>query len=221
MAIRPEVREEILTLSREDRHELADEIYESLVDEPLDPEWERAWSREIVQRVPGHRRWSRRPGRRRRGPRRATRRATRLEPVKPTRYHPVARDELRAAIRYSEADRGWSRRSTRGRGSPCTRPAQAAPTICAALAAPPESFRDSSCARETLPVSRGLRPPTRPARHHRARAYQRATRLLVSTGRRSRAIAVASRSWSKAPPRPVVLDTDVSGTIAIGHAALR
>jgi plasmid stabilization system protein ParE len=25
--------------------------------------------------------------------------------VKPTRYHPVARDELRAAIRYSEADR--------------------------------------------------------------------------------------------------------------------
>jgi putative addiction module component (TIGR02574 family) len=51
MAIRPEVRDEILALSREDRHALADEIYESLVDEPLDPEWERAWSREIEQRV--------------------------------------------------------------------------------------------------------------------------------------------------------------------------
>lgn len=51
MAIRPEVRDEILALSREDRHELADEIYESLVDEPLDPEWDRAWSQEIVQRV--------------------------------------------------------------------------------------------------------------------------------------------------------------------------
>jgi putative addiction module component (TIGR02574 family) len=51
MAIRPELRDEILTLSREERHELADEIYESLVDEPLDPEWERAWSREIEQRV--------------------------------------------------------------------------------------------------------------------------------------------------------------------------
>lgn len=51
MAIRPELRDEILTLSREDRHELADEIYESLVDEPLDPQWERAWSREIERRV--------------------------------------------------------------------------------------------------------------------------------------------------------------------------
>jgi putative addiction module component (TIGR02574 family) len=51
MEIRPEVRDEILALSPEDRHELADEIYESLVDEPLDPEWERAWSREIEQRI--------------------------------------------------------------------------------------------------------------------------------------------------------------------------
>lgn len=51
MALRPEVRDEILALSREDRHDLADEIYESLVQEPLDPAWERAWSREIVQRV--------------------------------------------------------------------------------------------------------------------------------------------------------------------------
>jgi putative addiction module component (TIGR02574 family) len=51
MAIRPELRDEVLTLSREDRHDLADEIYESLVDEPLDPEWEQAWSRELEQRV--------------------------------------------------------------------------------------------------------------------------------------------------------------------------
>jgi putative addiction module component (TIGR02574 family) len=51
MAIRPEVRDEILALSLEDRHALADEIYESLINEPLDPEWERAWSREIEQRI--------------------------------------------------------------------------------------------------------------------------------------------------------------------------
>lgn len=51
MAIRPEVFAEILAMSPEDRHALADEIYESLADEPLDPEWERAWSREIEQRV--------------------------------------------------------------------------------------------------------------------------------------------------------------------------
>jgi len=51
MAIRPELHHELLSLSPEDRHELADELYESLVAEPLDPAWERAWSREIDQRV--------------------------------------------------------------------------------------------------------------------------------------------------------------------------
>ena len=51
MAIRPELRDEILTLSREDRRALADELYESLVDEPLDPEWEQAWGQEVEQRV--------------------------------------------------------------------------------------------------------------------------------------------------------------------------
>jgi len=51
MAIRPELRDEILTLSPEGRHALADEIYDSLVDEPLDPDWETAWSREIEPRV--------------------------------------------------------------------------------------------------------------------------------------------------------------------------
>ena len=51
MAIRPELHDEVLALSQEDRRALADELYESLVDEPLDPEWEQAWSREIAQRV--------------------------------------------------------------------------------------------------------------------------------------------------------------------------
>ncbi len=51
MAIRPELRHKLLTLSQEDGHELADELYESLIAEPLDSEWERASSREIEQRV--------------------------------------------------------------------------------------------------------------------------------------------------------------------------
>jgi len=51
MAIRPELRSELLTLSQEDRRELADEIYASLIAEALDSVWERAWSREIEQRV--------------------------------------------------------------------------------------------------------------------------------------------------------------------------
>jgi len=32
-------------------HERGDELYESLIAELLDPAWERAWSREIEQRV--------------------------------------------------------------------------------------------------------------------------------------------------------------------------
>jgi len=51
MSIRPELRSELLTLSPEERQELADELYESLVDESLDPEWERAWSEEIEKRM--------------------------------------------------------------------------------------------------------------------------------------------------------------------------
>jgi hypothetical protein len=51
MSIKPELRRELLTLPAEDRQQLADELYESLVDESLDPEWERAWSDEIRQRV--------------------------------------------------------------------------------------------------------------------------------------------------------------------------
>ncbi|MBA3395411.1 MAG: addiction module protein [Deltaproteobacteria bacterium] len=51
MSIRPELRTELLTLSPEERQELADELYESLVDESVDPEWERAWSAEIERRM--------------------------------------------------------------------------------------------------------------------------------------------------------------------------
>ena len=49
MSIKPELRRELLTLPSEERQELADELYESLVDVRLDPEWERAWSKEIEQ----------------------------------------------------------------------------------------------------------------------------------------------------------------------------
>ena len=51
MSIKPELRRELLTLPAEERQQLADELYESLVDESLDPEWEQAWSDEIKRRV--------------------------------------------------------------------------------------------------------------------------------------------------------------------------
>ena len=51
MAIRPELRDEILALPREDRHDHADEIYERIVDEHLDSDCDQEWSREIEQRV--------------------------------------------------------------------------------------------------------------------------------------------------------------------------
>src|SRR5204862_89552 len=51
MSIRPELRHELLTLSPEDRQELADELYESLVEASLDPEWEREGSKEIEERM--------------------------------------------------------------------------------------------------------------------------------------------------------------------------
>jgi putative addiction module component (TIGR02574 family) len=50
MSIRPELRDELLHLSAEERQELADELYESL-DDTRDPEWERAWAAEIERRV--------------------------------------------------------------------------------------------------------------------------------------------------------------------------
>jgi putative addiction module component (TIGR02574 family) len=51
MAIRPELRNELLKLPAEERQELADELYESLGDETIDPAWESAWSDEITRRV--------------------------------------------------------------------------------------------------------------------------------------------------------------------------
>jgi putative addiction module component (TIGR02574 family) len=50
MSIRPELRDELLHLSAEERQELADELYESL-DDSRDPEWERAWAAEIERRA--------------------------------------------------------------------------------------------------------------------------------------------------------------------------
>ena len=57
MAIRPELRAELLALSVEERGELADELYESLPDEPPEPPeppepgWAEAWSDELARRL--------------------------------------------------------------------------------------------------------------------------------------------------------------------------
>jgi putative addiction module component (TIGR02574 family) len=53
MAIRPELREELLKLSAEERQALADDLYESLEGEERteDPNWEQAWSKELIRRV--------------------------------------------------------------------------------------------------------------------------------------------------------------------------
>lgn len=46
MAMRPQLRDELLTLSADERQQLADELYESLVDAPPDAEWEHNWAEE-------------------------------------------------------------------------------------------------------------------------------------------------------------------------------
>lgn len=51
MPIRPDLRRELLTLPPDERQKLADELYESLVEESLDPDWQREWSKEIQQRM--------------------------------------------------------------------------------------------------------------------------------------------------------------------------
>ena len=51
MAIRPELRAELLTLPANEREELADLRYESLDDEARDPDWEQAWRQEIERRI--------------------------------------------------------------------------------------------------------------------------------------------------------------------------
>lgn len=51
MAIRPDLRAELLTLPASEREELADQLYESLDDEARDPDWEQAWRKEIERRL--------------------------------------------------------------------------------------------------------------------------------------------------------------------------
>ncbi len=51
MAIRPELRDELLRLPIEERQSLADELYDSITDEVVDPAWEKVWSEEIARRV--------------------------------------------------------------------------------------------------------------------------------------------------------------------------
>jgi hypothetical protein len=51
MSITPELRRELMTLPADERQKLADELYESLIEEQVDPEWQRAWTSEIEQRI--------------------------------------------------------------------------------------------------------------------------------------------------------------------------
>lgn len=51
MAIRPELREELLRLPAEEREALAEELYEGLSGEQLDPTWVEAWSDEVSRRA--------------------------------------------------------------------------------------------------------------------------------------------------------------------------
>ncbi len=51
MAVPPDLRAELLTLTAREREDLADQRYESLEAEPRDPDWEQAWSQEIGRRV--------------------------------------------------------------------------------------------------------------------------------------------------------------------------
>jgi hypothetical protein len=50
MSITDELRSN-LALPADERQELSDEPYETLVDPSLDPAWDRTWSREIEQRI--------------------------------------------------------------------------------------------------------------------------------------------------------------------------
>jgi putative addiction module component (TIGR02574 family) len=52
MPVSAELRRELLSLPAEEREELADELYDSLDEEvALDPEWERAWTKELQNRI--------------------------------------------------------------------------------------------------------------------------------------------------------------------------
>ena len=52
MPVSAELRRELLSLSPEEREALADELYDSLDEqEPLEPEWQSAWTKELQGRV--------------------------------------------------------------------------------------------------------------------------------------------------------------------------
>ncbi|HEY4244774.1 MAG TPA: addiction module protein [Kofleriaceae bacterium] len=51
MVISAALRHELLALSPEERESLADDLYESVIDDSLDPDWSRAWSTEVVRRM--------------------------------------------------------------------------------------------------------------------------------------------------------------------------
>ena len=51
MAIRPELREELLRLSAEEREALAEELYESVGGDVVDPAWQQAWAEEVRRRA--------------------------------------------------------------------------------------------------------------------------------------------------------------------------
>lgn len=51
MAIRPELREELMRLTPEERLKLAEELYESVPVEVEDANWDQAWAEEIRKRI--------------------------------------------------------------------------------------------------------------------------------------------------------------------------
>ncbi len=51
MAIRPELRDELMKLPADERLTLADELLESVPDEVDDPQWRSEWARELERRV--------------------------------------------------------------------------------------------------------------------------------------------------------------------------
>jgi putative addiction module component (TIGR02574 family) len=52
MPVSAELRRELFSLPEEEREALADELYDSLdAEEARDPEWERAWTKEIQRRI--------------------------------------------------------------------------------------------------------------------------------------------------------------------------
>ena len=51
MAVRPELRDELMKLSADERLELANELLDSVPDEVVDPLWQSEWADEIKRRI--------------------------------------------------------------------------------------------------------------------------------------------------------------------------